>query len=316
MPQTQFSTEVLPAPFGPISANSSPGCAANDTPSRTCSPPKASETPSIRNAGRLSIPAAAPAVLLDVAIAAAALAAAPEIELADILVTAQPLRRAVEDDAAVLDHVAVVGDLERDLSVLLDEQDGGARLFADRREAAHQLLDDERREALRELVDEQQLRVTGECRADREHLALAAREIAGLAPAHAGQRRKELVHGFRQAPAVGAGARHHRLEVLGDGEVLEHLAALRHQHDAERGDAVGTQVLDALPAVPNRARGDARVVEADESGDRPQQGGLTGAVGAEHRDDRALRHLDRHALHRGDHRSEEHTSELQSLRHL
>src|SRR5215475_2869256 len=160
MPQTQFSTEVLPAPFGPISANSSPGCAANDTPSRTCSPPKASETASIRNVGRLSIPAAAPAVLLDVAIAAAALAAAAEIELADILVTAQPLGRAVEDDAAVLDHVAVVGDVEGDLGVLLHEQDRRAGT-ADRHEAAHELVDDERRKALRELVDEQQLGVTG-----------------------------------------------------------------------------------------------------------------------------------------------------------
>src|SRR5215510_2327387 len=206
MPQTQFSTEVLPAPFGPISANSSPGCAANDTPSRTCSPPKASETASIRNVGPSPIPAAAPAVLLDVAVAAAALAAAAEIELADVLVTAQPLGRAVEDDAAVLDHVAVVGDLERDLGVLLDEQDGGARLTADCHEAAHQFIDHERREALRELVDEQQLRVTGQRGADREHLALAAREVARLAAAHAGQRRKELVHEFRQAPAVGAGA--------------------------------------------------------------------------------------------------------------
>src|SRR3990172_7434152 len=148
MPQTQFRTEVLPAPFGPISANSSPGRASNDTPSRTCSPPKASETASTCKVGPSPIPAPAPAVLLDLAVAAAALAAAAEIELADVLVAAQPLGRAVEDDAAVLDHVAVVGHVERDLGVLLDEQDGGARLPADRSEALHQLLHHQRRQPL------------------------------------------------------------------------------------------------------------------------------------------------------------------------
>ena len=36
----QLSTLVLPAPFGPISANSSPASTANDTPSSTVRPPK------------------------------------------------------------------------------------------------------------------------------------------------------------------------------------------------------------------------------------------------------------------------------------
>ena len=36
----QLSTLVLPAPFGPISANSSPGSTAKDTSSSTVKPPK------------------------------------------------------------------------------------------------------------------------------------------------------------------------------------------------------------------------------------------------------------------------------------
>jgi hypothetical protein len=39
----QLSTLVLPAPFGPINANSSPDSMANDTWSRTTRPPKRSD---------------------------------------------------------------------------------------------------------------------------------------------------------------------------------------------------------------------------------------------------------------------------------
>src|SRR5207247_336971 len=58
-----------------------------------------------------------------------------EIELAHVVVAPELVGRTVEDDPAVLHDVAVVGDAERDLSVLLDEQDGGPLLGVD-------LLDD------------------------------------------------------------------------------------------------------------------------------------------------------------------------------
>src|SRR6476646_10779899 len=137
MPQMQFSTLVLPAPFGPMSASSSPACSANDTCSRTCRPPKA------RCSSRSSssaIPAAAAAVLLDVAIAAPSTAAA-EIELGDVGMRAQPLGRAVDHHAAVLHHVAVIGHLERHARVLLDQKHGHVELPADRLQLLHQLLD-------------------------------------------------------------------------------------------------------------------------------------------------------------------------------
>src|SRR5215213_1238862 len=79
-PQMQFSTEVLPAPFGPTSANSSPGRGANETPCRTCRPPKARRIDSTRSS---AIPAAGAAILLHVAIVATR-ADAAEIELGDI----------------------------------------------------------------------------------------------------------------------------------------------------------------------------------------------------------------------------------------
>src|SRR5690349_15102340 len=152
MPQMQFSTLVLPAPFGPMSARSSPASAANDTPSRTLRPPKA------RCSARSSssaIPASRAAVLLDLAVAAASGAAA-EVELRDIRVRAQPLGRAVEDDPAVLHHIAIVRHVERHARVLLDQENRHAELAPYGLQALHQLLDEERREPLRQLVDEQQ----------------------------------------------------------------------------------------------------------------------------------------------------------------
>src|SRR5512138_3895993 len=112
----QFSTEVLPAPFGPISASSSFGRACSDTCWSTLSPPKASESSSTRSS---AIPASAAAVLLYVAVAAPL--AAAQIELLDVGMCAQALGRAVENDATVLHHIAVVRDFQRHLRVLLDE---------------------------------------------------------------------------------------------------------------------------------------------------------------------------------------------------
>src|SRR5687768_1444442 len=150
----QLSTEVLPAPFGPIRATSSPGFASRLTSSNTFSPPNASDT---ERSASSAIPAAAAAVLLDVAVAAPLPARAAEVELADVLVREELLRRAVEHDAAVLHDVGIVGGVERDLRVLLDQQDGDAGLGANRLQASHEFPDEERREPLRELVDEQEL---------------------------------------------------------------------------------------------------------------------------------------------------------------
>src|SRR6266850_7536322 len=139
----QLRMLVLPAPLGPIRASSSPGWTENETPSSTRSPPKASDRRSTLSAGS-AIPAPAAAVLLDVAIAPPRGAGGSQIELADVLVGQQARRRAVEHDPAVLHHVGVVGGVERDLRVLLDEHDRHAGRAANGGETRHQLLDDHR----------------------------------------------------------------------------------------------------------------------------------------------------------------------------
>src|SRR5438067_13576934 len=114
MPLMQLSTLVLPAPLGPISANSSPAPTVNDTSSRTVRPPKRS----VRSATASSaIPPPAPAVLFDSAVAAALASDLAgdltEIEFLDVGMIAQSLAIAVEHHAAVLQHIAVIGDFER-----------------------------------------------------------------------------------------------------------------------------------------------------------------------------------------------------------
>src|SRR6266513_2215400 len=151
MPHTQLRMLVLPAPLGPMRASSSPARTSKDTRSRTLSPPKASEMSRNASSADVSaIPAPAPAVLLHIAVVAPPLAAArAQVELADVLVSAQPLGRAVEHDASVLHDVSVVREPERHLRVLFDEQQRGAQPIAYRAQGATELFHDERGEAER-----------------------------------------------------------------------------------------------------------------------------------------------------------------------
>src|SRR6266852_788487 len=128
MPLMQLSTLVLPAPLGPISANSSPISTASDTFSSTVSPPKRKVRPLISSS---AIPPSAPPILLDVAIAPTLAAPGAKIEFLDIGMTAQSLRASVKNEVAVLHDIAIVRDLKRHCRALLDDQNGDAKLAPD-----------------------------------------------------------------------------------------------------------------------------------------------------------------------------------------
>ena len=66
---------------------------------------------------------------------------------------------------------------------------------------------------------------------------------------------------------VGA-ARRGNGQVLGNREIGEDLVALRHQHDAMRRIGVRALIFDSLPAEADITGDDARIVEADEAGNR------------------------------------------------
>src|SRR5256885_17054047 len=119
MPQMQFSTLVLPAPFGPMRASSSPASTVNDTPSRTFRPPNARWS---ARSSSSAIPASRAAVLLDLAIAAAR-ARAAEIELGDIGVRAPAPRWAVGHHPAGFPHITLIGDLQGHAPVLLHQEE-------------------------------------------------------------------------------------------------------------------------------------------------------------------------------------------------
>src|SRR5690242_2366494 len=56
--------------------------------------------------------------------AAHANVADPEVEFLDVFVALQALGAAVQHDAPAVEHVAEIGDVERHLRVLLDQQHG------------------------------------------------------------------------------------------------------------------------------------------------------------------------------------------------
>src|SRR5262245_58338312 len=131
----QLNALVLPAPLGPISANSSAGSITNERPSRTVSPPKRRFRFSTSSS---AIPPPAAAVLLDITVAAPFSAARlPKVKLLDVTVALEAGRIAVKDDAAVLKHVVVVGDSQCYSRALLDQHDCDAEFALDLEQPRH-----------------------------------------------------------------------------------------------------------------------------------------------------------------------------------
>src|SRR4051812_20546193 len=167
MPLMQFSTLVLPAPFGPIKASSSPASTCSDTSVSTVRPPNRSDKRSTASSAmRMLLPQRA--------IAAALLAAGlPQIGPLDLAPAAQLGGGPLQRDAAVLEHVTVVGDRQRHADILLHKQDSDAELPPDARDAPRQILDHDRGEAERQLVHQQQFGLADDGAAESQHLALA-----------------------------------------------------------------------------------------------------------------------------------------------
>ena len=111
---------------------------------------------------------------------------------------------ALEDDLAVFHHVAAISDLEGLLDILLDDEEGEARL-ADCLEDVEEPVYDYRGEAQGRLVHGEECGSGHERPADGYHLLLAAREGAGLLLSPVGQVRKESIHLFEALRAGSPG---------------------------------------------------------------------------------------------------------------
>src|SRR5882762_1557804 len=100
-------------------------------------------------------PALAPTVMFRVAVGfAGAGLVEPEIEFLDVGILSQAFGRAFEYDAAVFHDIAVIGDVECQRRVLLDQQHGELLLLLEAVNHAENLLDDHRREAERGFVEQ------------------------------------------------------------------------------------------------------------------------------------------------------------------
>jgi hypothetical protein len=112
---------------------------------------------------------------------------------------------------------AAVGDVERELYVLLDEQDAGAGVGGVGAHDREHALDDHRRKAEAELVDEEQSWSARERAREGEHLLLAAGEQPGAAVTQFAQRR-EVAVGVVGVQALAAMS---EAKVLADGYRLK-----------------------------------------------------------------------------------------------
>src|SRR5919201_2984906 len=115
-----------------------------------------------------------------------------QVGAADGFVALEVGARALNRDAADLEHVRLRRRGKRDARVLLDDEHRQALLLVQRAHDPEDLLDDERREPERRLVEEEEARPAHQRAAEREHLLLSARERPRLLAAPAAHPRELL----------------------------------------------------------------------------------------------------------------------------
>ena len=151
----------------------------------------------------------------------------------------------------------------------------------DREHLAHQ----QRRQPHRGFVHQDQARLCHQRAADRQHLLLAARQIAGE-PGALLQAREIGEHPLHVFGHSGGRSRvRAETKVLDHRHVLNDAATFHHLEDAAMHDAVRRQAGDLLAIEPNAAAGDRAILDRQQAGDRLQRGRLARPVGAEERGD-------------------------------
>src|SRR5437588_600981 len=215
---------------------------------------------------------------------------AAQVGLPEVLVREEGGSLVRQHDSARLEDVAAVGDRERHVRVLLDDQHRDTRLvhLPDDLEVP---LDEDRREPHRGLVHEQELRLRHECPAHRDHLLLAAGERPGELPPPLLQQREERVHPLEVLPFRAALEVRAHLEVLLDGHGREEPPVLGHDRHPAR-DAVARRPRRHVLTVEL----DAPAARLDDAEDRLQRRRLPRRVPAEQAHELARAHLERDLL--------------------
>ena len=192
-------------------------------------------------------------------------------------------------------HVRAVGERDRPLGALLDEEHGEPRL-ADLAERLEDDVDDLRSEAERRLVEQENVGLRDERARDRKLLLLAAGERAGVATAEFLEDREELVRLLeRVAVRALAACGEAEPEVLHHRQLTEDAASLGHERDSAPGDALGADADERRAVVPDVAADDGCGAH-----DRVERRRLPRAVRADETDDLAAPDDERKAAHRLD----------------
>src|SRR6266851_6766073 len=204
----------------------------------------------------------------------------------DERVVAQRLGRgSLEDDLAVHDEIAAVGDLDRLVKILFGHQDGEIVALLELADLGDHAADQVGRETDRGLVDQKDARCRHQRAPKRQHLLLPAAHRAGELPAALRERREglEAVCEIARDVAPRRRAIGAKQQVLLDGELGEEAPALRHQRDAEIDDFL-RRPADKIDAPVVALEKDLAGARPHDSHDAVDQRRLAVAVGAEQGD--------------------------------
>ena len=201
---------------------------------------------------------------------------------------------AAERHPARLDQHRVIGEIESERGVLLNDEEAHALVAIDPAKRAKDFRHHQRGQAERRLVEHQETRAHEQRARDRQHLLLAARQRTRLLAAPFGEPRKEAEHAIEIRPEVLPIGAHMspEAEILLDREIDKRAAPVRHVRDSKTRDVLRRQRADRAAAKPDVARA------PDEPAERPQDRRLAGAVGAEHRGHAAVLDLEIDSMQR------------------
>ena len=186
---------------------------------------------------------------------------------------------ALDFERAMVQDIGPIGYLEREMHVLLDQQNTCTGFIGNAAQHRQQALDDDGRETKAHLVDHQQLGARRKRAAHGQHLLFATRQQACLA-IHELVERREIPERLVE---VGRALRCPQLEVLANGELKEQAAIFRDMRQALASNHVGAATLHGFAEHANVAR-QHRV----ERRGGQQRCGLAGTVGSEQRNDLAF----------------------------
>ena len=184
--------------------------------------------------------------------------------------------RGIDDaiDAAVDHDGDAVGDRRRHPDILLDDEHRDVALLAQPHQHLLDLCDDDGGESFGRLVHDQEARIGHQRARDRQHLLLAAGELASAIVLALGEAREGVVDALDR-PRATAHARGHA-QMLVDGERAPQPSPLRHVADAEPGDLRRLQRQQVLAAHADRTTG-----RAHQPHDRLAERRLAHAVAAD-----------------------------------